>query len=1027
MPLHRLPGTARGDAHLLVVVALGAAGGERVAEPEAEPPRDLVGRVGERRGALVGRHHQVRVVAVPPDHAGWRYHPVAVDVVGHVEHGRDERLVAGQHLGLVRLAVGRVGQALAHEAALGAGRDDDRVLDFLRLDQAEHLGAEVLEPVRPAQSATRHPAEAQVHRLQPGGEDEDLELGPRLHDSGDRSGVQLEHQRTRAVHAGAGAGAVLLVVVRPQGGVDQRQVGPQDPVGVQAGHLVELAADLLGDGLAALVDAALPGRVEPGLEQPDQQPGDGRVGAQHPLHVVLAEAHPALAQILGVGAQQVNLAPGQAGHQHQGVEPVVLVLAVPQRGQRVLEDLPEAAGRGRRRGPQAELVDPERAGRGAPLERVRVLVDDLDPHVLQLRQHVGQRDRGTRPVHHERPSLGVLHQPDRELPTRLAQREHGGQIVDRVRGRHVRLVGLGDPRAAQLEHLAGPLLAEHADRLGGEVLVPRPDRRGQLALERDGVHLRHRPSRLAPDHHVQPGQGRVADRGAVVHRDPVQRRPQNALRAQPDLSGVPVPGQVDQAGHVPPVPVPAQEQPGLLALLQPQHAQRDRGELLGRDLEQLVARVVLQDLDQVLAVVAVPGHLGLGQDLGQLAAEHGHVGDGRGMRRVRVQPEEPVLPDDSVVGPELLDRDVVQVAGPVDGGPGVGLGQHQALGRVLRAARDLGRHLADRLLARLGVAQDAEAGAGHGAQPGAVGGPDQVVLAVAEEEEVAVGQPAEQIAVLGPVAAGLCPSLAAQVCGQAAGHRAHPRLILDRDPHVVEHVPELGRELIRGHLVLGRAELHVDPGFGDLVGFGLARNIGRGIGAHAEDPAQRAGHVPAHPQHRVHQQPDLGLVPVQLGGDRVDQVGHVVDDDVDDQAGPADRVQLGVRGLADLDQRPPLRPGQTEPGVRLGHRRQPRRRSQVLGGDALVIGAQVAPERSPRRRRRLSPAGRGPGRPPRPAPPWRAGLPWPRPRNRPASRPLPCVLCLPPGGDPPGTPRSRGATRPPYPPAPGPGGTCRNT
>ena len=203
VPLHRLPGAARGDAHLLVVVALGAAGGERVAEPEAVPARDLVGRVGERRGALVRRDHQVRVVAVPADHAGRRHHPVAVDVVGHVEHARDERLVAGQHLGLVRLAVGRVGQALAHEAALGAGRDDDRVLDLLRLDQAEHLGAEVLEPVRPAQPAARHPAEAQVHRLQPGREDEDLELGPRLHDPGDRAGVELEHQRTRPVHARA--------------------------------------------------------------------------------------------------------------------------------------------------------------------------------------------------------------------------------------------------------------------------------------------------------------------------------------------------------------------------------------------------------------------------------------------------------------------------------------------------------------------------------------------------------------------------------------------------------------------------------------------------------------------------------------------------------------------------------------------------------------------------------------------------------------------------------------------------------
>ena len=65
---------------------------------------------------------------------------------------------------------------------------------------------------------------------------------------------------------------------------------------IEADHLVELAADLLEDGLAALGRAVLLGRVEPGLEQPDQQPGDGRIGPQHPLHVVLAEPHAALAQ-----------------------------------------------------------------------------------------------------------------------------------------------------------------------------------------------------------------------------------------------------------------------------------------------------------------------------------------------------------------------------------------------------------------------------------------------------------------------------------------------------------------------------------------------------------------------------------------------------------------------------------------------------------------------------------------------------------------------------------------------------------
>ena len=202
--LHRLPGAARGDAHLLVVVAFGAAGGERVAQPEAVAGRDLVGRVGEGRGALVRGHDQVRVVAVAPDHVRRRHHLVGLDVVGHVEHGGDERLVAGQDLGLVGLAVGGVGQPLAHEAALGPGRDDDRVLHLLRLDQPEDLGAEVLLPVRPAQPAARHPAEPQVHRLQPRRVDVDLELGPRLGQPGHVAGVELEHQVARAAGA-AGA------------------------------------------------------------------------------------------------------------------------------------------------------------------------------------------------------------------------------------------------------------------------------------------------------------------------------------------------------------------------------------------------------------------------------------------------------------------------------------------------------------------------------------------------------------------------------------------------------------------------------------------------------------------------------------------------------------------------------------------------------------------------------------------------------------------------------------------------------
>ena len=69
--LHRLPGAAGGDAHLLVVVAGRAARREGIVEPEAMVLRQPVGDVGERRSALVGGNHKIRVIAV-----------VAHDVIG---------------------------------------------------------------------------------------------------------------------------------------------------------------------------------------------------------------------------------------------------------------------------------------------------------------------------------------------------------------------------------------------------------------------------------------------------------------------------------------------------------------------------------------------------------------------------------------------------------------------------------------------------------------------------------------------------------------------------------------------------------------------------------------------------------------------------------------------------------------------------------------------------------------------------------------------------------------------------------
>ncbi len=139
VPLHAFPGAARRDAHLLVVVAGRAAGGEGVAEPEAARRGDGVGDVGETGGALVGRHDQVGIVAVAPHDApaAGRSAPSTMLSVrsssAPMKSGRPQCLRAGSH------RAARPPAAARHEAALRADRHDQRVLDVLRLHQARAL------------------------------------------------------------------------------------------------------------------------------------------------------------------------------------------------------------------------------------------------------------------------------------------------------------------------------------------------------------------------------------------------------------------------------------------------------------------------------------------------------------------------------------------------------------------------------------------------------------------------------------------------------------------------------------------------------------------------------------------------------------------------------------------------------------------------------------------------------------------------------------------------------------------------
>ncbi len=111
--LDRFPGAAGGNAHLLVVIAMAAARSESIAQPEAAAFRDAVGDIGEGGGALVGRDHQIGIVAVMADHIRRRHHrSVGLEIVGDVQQRIDECLVGGDAYAMNWSRVGLAGMVL---------------------------------------------------------------------------------------------------------------------------------------------------------------------------------------------------------------------------------------------------------------------------------------------------------------------------------------------------------------------------------------------------------------------------------------------------------------------------------------------------------------------------------------------------------------------------------------------------------------------------------------------------------------------------------------------------------------------------------------------------------------------------------------------------------------------------------------------------------------------------------------------------------------------------------------------------
>ena len=719
MALDRLPPAARRDAHALVVVALGAAGGERIAEPEAVFRGQRIGDVGEGRRALVGRNHQIGVVAVVAHHLRRRDHLSSDQIVGEVQHAPDERPVAGDSLFLDGLAAGRQGQLLRHESPLRADRHDHRVLHRLRLGQSQHLGAEILAPVRPADAAARNGAATQMHGLDTGRIDKNLELGPRLRQFRDPAGVELERKvgLRRAVRAS-------LVEVRAQRGGDDTEIAAQDPVLVEVRHLLQRGLDPGHDRegrvqplhrfLLRLRQFALPGGVEADLEQLQQHAHDPGIGGQRVLDVGLAEGGAGLAQIFAIGAQDDDLAPSDPRPEHEPVEAVILHFARPDAGEGVAEYPLDAVRVELRAFPvqHPEIVQPH-PGRVGPLDLARMLVLDLEAHILQHRQRIGQRDRLPAELEElevQPPFVRLERAVEAHLDAVLPDALH---LLD-IEHRDPCGIGLAVVRAESLavaaEQARALLLAETVEQGIVQIVRPGAAHDPEPPFQVRKVVLRRMPGIDAHDE-KEPGQHRLRQAHRELGIRGAERLLQDSLDDQPAPGGEPVPRHEHDAGIEAPEPVRMDEQADALPFLQMQDPGRRLEQLLDRDLEQELPGKCVDDVLQRLGGMAVRGIAGAALQVVGLEPEQRNVARHAVERLGGIEAEEAVLACEVAVGVEPPDGDAVEMARPVHPRAGVGPRDRQKLGG-LRAGRGGRRQVRQRLRRALAfVAQQAEPGA----------------------------------------------------------------------------------------------------------------------------------------------------------------------------------------------------------------------------------------------------------------------------------------------------------------------------
>ena len=643
----------------------------------------------------------------------------------------------------------------------------------------------------------------------------------------------------------------------------------------------------LGLHLGILLD----GRIQALFEQSEQQLGDVRITGQGLLDIGLAEGDAGLAHVFGIGPQHGYLTTGEAGPQHQTVEAVIFQGLVPDGGEGLLEALLALLQIERLLTAQqhGEIEDPEHLAGGGPY-LIRGLADDAQPHVFQHGQDVGEVDGFASVEQLEAyPAivlllLGAVEQHAKRLG--LAQSIQGHDVRDGRARQHIFLVGTGEGGAETAAQLVTAGLAIVGKQHGIQAVIPAAGRFNQVVLY--FVHIHIHVVVVDPHYVVGPCQHALGEVDVELHIDAAAKIfLQNLLGLDPQRRVVALLGDIDHAGEEAAVDIAAHEQAQHVPLLHLQHPETGGQQLLFTGLDQLVARVGFQHVQQRFVGMRARFKAGGGHDALEAVADEGDLGrtgvvDGGG-----IQADEAILSHHLAVLVETLDADVVHIGRTMHPGLAVGLGEDQQVGTEGRVT-GAGGHGAEALAFVLdGVLHQPQAGLGLRQDLVIPLHRLDVVATITHQGEVVGGHPFEEGDA--GVHLGLADRVLAfgQLLDDLVQARQHGLPVSHRQGHFPRHRVELGSQGV--HLLFTGQVIDFDEEGcfhrGLLCGV-VQFQDGANLAAFAADQVQRLV------QHHVG-----GDVETLEGhADGVHQEGGILQDDLDDGMGrlPSVAGQLGV-------------------------------------------------------------------------------------------------------------------------------------